>query len=218
MWRVNSSTFSTQTHMENSIRQQKTNQRSASTHAFLKSRLSLHIRCFGGLVLHRHGIWSWLSRGNRLLLLSWWRLKNSSDQIALVNSLTISGHSYYLQKRFATSRSLFISKNGKLYVIWMSSLAMSTRLIGPSLLRSWEYLQVAKQSAPNLQVISLLDHLSNLATKSQPAEWACQRYLVMSIRVAQRAHRNNSHVRWYHFSRPGCRALAARIPKPGFFV
>jgi hypothetical protein len=91
------------------------------------------------------------------------------------------------------------------------NLDVITRDVDPSDLSSFDFASIytsIQQSGPNL--ISLLDHLSNLATKCQAAERARQRYVVMS--VAQLAHRNNPCANFLQ-NMVGLHLYASNIPK-----
>ena len=91
------------------------------------------------------------------------------------------------------------------------NLDVITRNVDPSDLSSFDFANIytsIQQSGPNL--ISLLDHLSNLATKSQAAERTRQRYVVMSI--AQLAHRNNPGANFLQ-NMVGLHLYASNIPK-----
>ena len=94
------------------------------------------------------------------------------------------------------------------------NLDVITRHVDPSDLSSFDFggiYRSLQQSGPNL--ISLLDHLSNLATKSLAAERARQRYVVMCI--AQLAHRSNSHANFLQ-SMLGLHLYASNIPKRSY--
>ena len=83
--------------------------------------------------------------------------------------------------------------------------------VDPSDLSSFDFQSIynsIQQCGPNL--VELFDHLSNTATKSDAAERARQRYVVMSL--AQLAHRNNPRANFLQ-NMIGLHLYASNVPK-----